>query len=135
MRKSHVCLIFVILLKKIMSKAKESLGIILQIVISGLAVIIAAYILPGISVADFFTGIVIAALLALLNMTVKPVLIFLTIPITLVTLGLFLLVINAFIVIIAAQIIPGFVVDGFWWALLFSIILSLINSLLGVSIR
>lgn len=118
-----------------MSKAKESLGIILQIVISGLAVIIAAYILPGISVADFFTGIVIAALLALLNMTVKPVLIFLTIPITLVTLGLFLLVINAFIVIIAAQIIPGFVVDGFWWALLFSIILSLINSLLGVSIR
>jgi len=118
-----------------MSKAKESMGIILQIIISGLAVIIAAYILPGISVADFFTGIVIAALLALLNMTVKPILIFLTIPITLVTLGLFLLVINAFIVIIAAQIIPGFVVDGFWWALLFSIILSLFNSLLGVSIR
>lgn len=118
-----------------MSKAKESLGIILQIIISGLAVIVAAYILPGIAVADFFTGIVIAALLALLNMTVKPILIFLTIPITLVTLGLFLLVINAFIVIIAAQIIPGFVVDGFWWALLFSIILSLINSLLGVSIR
>ena len=118
-----------------MSKAKESLGIVLQIIVAGLAVIVTAYILPGISVADFFTGIVIAALLALLNMTIKPILIFLTIPITLVTLGLFLLVINAFIVIIAAQIIPGFVVDGFWWALLFSIILSLVNSLLGVSIR
>ena len=111
------------------------MGIILQIIIAGLAVIITAYILPGISVTGFFTAIVIAALLALLNMTVKPLLIFLTIPITLLTLGLFLLVINAFIVIIAAQIIPGFVVDGFWWALLFSIILSLINSLLGVSIR
>ena len=118
-----------------MSKAKESLGIVFQIIVGGLAVIITAYILPGISVTDFFTGIVIAALLALLNMTVKPILIFLTIPITLFTLGLFLLVINAFIVLIAAEIIPGFVVDGFWWALLFSIILSLFNSLLGVSIR
>jgi putative membrane protein len=118
-----------------MSQAREALGIILQIIISGLAVIIAAYILPGISVADFFTGIVIAALLALLNLTIKPVLIFLTIPITLLTLGLFLLVINAVIVIIAAEIVPGFVVEGFWWAVLFSLILSLINSLLGVSLK
>ena len=117
-----------------MSQAKEALGIILQIIISGLAVVITAYILPGISVEDFFTGIVIAALLALLNLTVKPVLIFLTIPITLLTLGLFLLVINALIVIIAAEIVPGFVVEGFWWAVLFSLILSLINSLLGVSL-
>ena len=118
-----------------MSKARESLGIVAQIIISGLAVIISAYLLPGISVANFFTGIVIAALLALLNMTIKPILIFLTIPITLVTLGLFLLVINAFIVIIAAEIIPGFVVNGFWWAVLFSVILSVVNSLLGVLIK
>lgn len=118
-----------------MSKARESLGIVIQIIISGLAVIISAYLLPGISVANFFTGIVIAALLALLNMTIKPILVFLTIPITLVTLGLFLLVINAFIVIIAAEIIPGFVVNGFWWAVLFSVILSVVNSLLGVLIK
>jgi len=118
-----------------MSQARDALGIIIQIVVAGLAVIITAYILPGISVADFFTGIVIAALLALLNLTIKPILIFLTIPITLVTLGLFLLVINALMVLLAAEIIPGFGVDGFWWAVLFSIILSLINSLLGVSIK
>lgn len=116
-----------------MGQASEALGIVIQIIISGLAVIITAYILPGISVDDFFTGIVIAALLALLNLTIKPVLIFLTIPITVVTLGLFLLVINGFLVILAAEIVPGFVVEGFWWALLFSVILSLINSLLGVS--
>lgn len=118
-----------------MSRTKEALSIILQLIVAGIAVIITAYILPGISVRDFFTGVVIAALLALLNLTIKPALIFLTIPITLVTLGLFLLVINAFLVIIAAEIVPGFSVDGFGWALLFSIILSLINSLLGVSIK
>lgn len=118
-----------------MSRTKEALNIILQLIVAGIAVIITAYILPGISVRDFFTGVVIAALLALLNLTIKPALIFLTIPITLVTLGLFLLVINAFLVIIAAEIVPGFSVDGFGWALLFSIILSLINSLLGVSLK
>ncbi len=118
-----------------MSKAREALGIVAQIVIAGLAVIITAFILPGISVADYFTGIVIAALLALLNLTVRPILIFLTIPITVLTLGLFLLVINAMMVLLAAEIVPGFIVDGFWWAILFSLILSLINSLLGVSIR
>ena len=118
-----------------MSKAKEALGILAQIIIAGLAVIITAYLLPGILVADFLTAIVIAALFALLNLTVMPILIFLTIPITVFTLGLFLLVINAVIVLIAAEIVPGFVVDGFWWALLFSLILSLINSLLGVSLK
>lgn len=118
-----------------MSKARDAVGILAQIVISGLAVIISAFILPGITVANFLTGIVIAALLALLNITIKPILIFLTIPITLVTLGLFLLVINALIVLIAAEIIPGFIVDGFWWAVLFSLILSVMNSLLGVSLK
>jgi putative membrane protein len=118
-----------------MSKAKEALGILAQIVVAGLAVIITAYILPGIAVADFLTAIVIAALLALLNLTIKPILVLLTIPITIFTLGLFLLVINAVIVLIAAEIVPGFIVDGFWWAVLFSLILSLITSLLGVSIK
>lgn len=118
-----------------MSQARDAFGIIIQIIVAGLAVIITAYILPGISVADFFTGIVIAALLALLNLTIKPILIFLTIPITVVTLGLFLLVINALMVLLAAEIVSGFRVHGFWWAILFSIILSLVNSLLGVSIK
>jgi putative membrane protein len=117
-----------------MSRPKDILGILFQLAIAGLAIIFTAYILPGISVDDFLTGIVIAALLALLNLTIKPVLIFLTIPITLITLGLFLLVINAFLVVIAALIVPGFTVDNFWWALLFSVILSLVNSILGISL-
>lgn len=117
-----------------MNKSKDILGILFQLGIAGLAIIFTAYLLPGISVDDFLTGILIAALLALLNITIKPVLIFLTIPITLITLGLFLLVINAFLVIIASLIVPGFTVDNFWWALLFSLILSLVNSVFGISL-
>ncbi|MEX2569303.1 MAG: phage holin family protein [Cyclobacteriaceae bacterium] len=117
-----------------MSKPKEILGILFQLVIAGLVIIFTAYLLPGIAVDDFITGIIIAALLALLNITIKPILIFLTIPITLITLGLFLLVINALLVLIAAQIVTGFTVDNFWWALLFSLILSLVNSILGISL-
>lgn len=117
-----------------MNKAKEILGILFQLGIAGLAIIFTSHLLPGISVDDFLSGILIAALLALLNITIKPVLIFLTIPITLITLGLFLLVINAFLVIIASLIVPGFTVDNFWWALLFSLILSLVNSVFGISL-
>jgi putative membrane protein len=117
-----------------MSTSKEILSIFLQLIIAGLAIIFTAFLLPGIVVNDYLTGIIIAALLALLNITIKPILIFLTIPITLVTLGLFLLVINALLVMMAAHIVSGFTVDNFWWALLFSIILSLVNSIFGVSL-
>lgn len=117
-----------------MSKASETWGIIVQLILGGLAVLITSYLLPGVSVENFLTGIVIAALIALLNITVKPILIILTIPITIVTLGLFLIVINALLILLAAKIVPGFSVDGFWWALLFGFILGLINSLLGVSL-
>ncbi len=117
-----------------MNKSKEILGILFHLGIASLAIIFTSHLLPGISVDDFLSGILIAALLALLNITIKPVLIFLTIPITLITLGLFLLVINAFLVIIASLIVPGFTVDNFWWALLFSLILSLVNSVFGISL-
>ncbi|MFD2035957.1 phage holin family protein [Belliella marina] len=117
-----------------MSKASETWGILVQLLLGGIAVLITSYLLPGVSVEDFLTGIVIAALIALLNITVKPILVILTIPITIVTLGLFLIVINALLILLAAKIVPGFSVDGFWWALLFGLILGLINSLLGVSL-
>ncbi|SIT16399.1 phage holin family protein [Belliella pelovolcani] len=117
-----------------MSKAKDTWGIIVQLILGGIAVLITSYLLPGVSVEDFFTGVVIAALIALLNITIKPILILLTIPITVVTLGLFLIVINALLILLAAYIVPGFSVDGFWWAVLFGLILGLINSLLGVSL-
>ncbi len=100
----------------------------LRLILSGVAVLIVASILPGVNVDGFLMAIVVAGLLAVLNAIVKPVLIILTIPITVVTLGLFLLVINTIIILIAAALIPGFTVDGFWWALFFSLLLSLVNS-------
>lgn len=117
-----------------MSTAKDSINILLQIVLGAISVLIVQYILPGVQVDDFLTAVVVAALIALLNITVKPILIFLTIPITLLTLGLFLLVINAILILLAAEIVPGFNIDGFWWAVLFSFLLSLVNSLLGVNL-
>ncbi|WP_200979040.1 phage holin family protein [Echinicola sp. 20G] len=118
-----------------MSDSNSGCGnILVQLAVAGLAVIFTGYLLPGVSVENFWVAVVIAAVISLLNFTIKPILIFLTIPITLVTLGLFLLVINAMIILIAAEIVPGFIVDGFWWALLFSFILSIINALFGVSL-
>ncbi|MEO9485408.1 MAG: phage holin family protein [Ekhidna sp.] len=102
-----------------------------KILLSSIAVVIASYLLPGVYVDDFITAVIIAVLLSLLNITVKPLLIILTIPITVFTLGLFLLVINGIIIMIASAIVSGFVVDGFFWALIFSLVLSLINALLA----
>jgi putative membrane protein len=89
-----------------------------------------SYILPGVHIDQFFTALIVALVLAVLNAIIKPVLIILTLPITIFTLGLFLFVINAVIILLADRFIPGFKVDGFWWALLFSLLLSLLTSLL-----
>jgi putative membrane protein len=99
-------------------------------ILTSVAVLFADYILKGVSVDDTLTAMIVAVVLGLLNSFVKPTLIVLTIPITLVTLGLFLLVINILIVFWAAQIVPGFKVEGWGSALLFSIIVSFISSLL-----
>jgi putative membrane protein len=101
------------------------------------AVFLVAKLLPGVVIDDYLSALLVAVVLAFLNTIVKPVLTALTIPITLVTLGLFLLVINALMIIIAEKLVNGFHVDGFGWALLFSLILSLftsvLNALFGVS--
>jgi len=86
--------------------------------------------LEGVHIDDFLTAILLSAVLALLTVTVKPVLIILTLPVTIFTLGLFLLVINAVTILIAESIIPGVSVDGFWSALIFSILISLITWIL-----
>ena len=101
-----------------------------KILINTLAIILTAEILPGIDIQDPFRAALVALLLAVLNVTLKPVLIILTIPFTILTFGLFLLVVNALIILLAAELISGFTVDGFWWALLFSIVMALINSVL-----
>lgn len=106
------------------------MNFIVRLLLSALAVIIVSYLLPGVYVEGFLAAVILALVLSLLNLTIKPILILLTIPLTVFTLGLFLLVINALIILIADAIIPGFEVAGFWWALLFSLLLSLTNALL-----
>lgn len=102
---------------------------ILNILISALAVLFTAWLLPGVQVTDFVSALLVAVVLAFLNAVVKPVLTILTIPITFFTLGFFLLVINAGMIILASRLIPEFHVAGFWWALLFSFILSISTSI------
>ncbi len=96
--------------------------------ITSVAVLAAAFILSGVHIDSTVTAILVAAVLGLLNSFVKPILVLLTIPITIFTLGLFLLVINILIIKWAADIVPGFRVDGWFSALLFSIIVSLVSS-------
>jgi putative membrane protein len=103
---------------------------IIKLFLNAIAVVITAYLLPGVHLQNFGYAVLLAAVLSLLNVSLKPILIVLTIPATIFTLGLFLLVINALMILVADWIITdGFNVDGFWWALAFSLILSFINSL------
>jgi putative membrane protein len=105
--------------------------ILLRILTSSLAIFFTAYLLKdGITIDDYPTAVILAIVLGLLNTLFKPVLVILTIPVTLITFGLFLLVINAIIILIAANFVPGFKVDGFWWAMLFSVLVTIINSIL-----
>ncbi len=101
-----------------------------KILVTALAALIAAYLLPGVNIDSSITAVLVAVVLALLNSFVKPLLIILTIPITIVTLGLFLIVINVFMIQIAANIVDGFQVQNWWYALLFSFLLSVVTSLL-----
>ncbi len=97
--------------------------------LSGVAVLLTAYLLPGVHVEHYGYALLVAAVLSVANVIVKPILVVFTIPITILTLGLFLLVINAVIILLVDYLTPGFNVDGFWWALAFSLILSILNSL------
>ncbi len=106
------------------------MNVLVKLLVTTLAVIITSYLLPGVAVAGFIDALVVAFVLGLLNVLLKPVLVILTIPVTIMTLGLFLLVINAFIIQLAAYFVSGFNVANFWWALLFSIILSVVSWLL-----
>jgi putative membrane protein len=108
----------------------NSSNTLIKIVLSAIAVVVLANILPGIEVDNFVTAIVVAAVLILLNLFVKPILILFTLPVTLLTFGLFLLVINALIILICDALVGGFEVNGFWYALLFSILLSIFQSIL-----
>ncbi len=106
------------------------MNLLINWIISALTIIVTAYLLPGVTVGGFTTALVVAVVLGAINIFIKPILIILTLPINILSLGLFTFVINAVIIILVSKIVPGFKVDGFIWALLFSIILSIINSVL-----
>ncbi|MBO4751246.1 MAG: phage holin family protein [Bacteroidales bacterium] len=110
-------------------------GFVAQTIVLTLAVIIAAKLMPGVSMNNIWTALLTGVVIALLNRFLRPVLIFLTLPFTAITLGLFLFVINAVIILLAGAIVPGFTVEGFGTALLFSLLLTLINFLLELPNR
>jgi putative membrane protein len=104
--------------------------LIIKIGLTTLAVVAIASILKGISVADYTVALLVAIVLGLLNNLLRPVLILLTIPVTILTLGLFLFVINAGMVLLCDRLVDGFTVTNFWWALAFSLLLSIAQSIL-----
>ena len=106
------------------------MNFLLRIVITAVVAFALSYVLPGIHIDTFWTALVLALVLAVLNSLLKPILIILTLPITILTFGLFLFIINAVIVELASKFVGGFFVRSFGWALLFSLLLSLLTSLL-----
>lgn len=109
---------------------KHNMKFILRLLLSTLAVIILSKVLPNVSVDTYTTALIVALVLSLLNFIVRPIMVILTLPITIITFGLFLLVINAGIILLADHFVDGFAVNGFWWALLFSLLLSFLQSIL-----
>lgn len=104
--------------------------IILKLFINTIAVLIASFILPGIKVDGFWWALIVALVLGIINIFLKPILVLLTLPINIITLGLFTFVINALLVLLVQKLIGGFHVQGFWWAMLFSLVLSVIKMIL-----
>lgn len=105
-----------------------------NILVTSIAVLIVSYLLPGVKVDTFTTALLVALVLAFMNAIVKPLLTILTIPITILSFGLFLIVINGLIIILTDRLVDGFEVRGFWWALLFSFILSITTGILNMLI-
>jgi putative membrane protein len=103
-------------------------------ILSTITILIAAYLLPGVTVT-VVGALVLAVVLGAINLFIRPIILLLTLPLTLITLGLFSFVINALLILLAARIIPDFSVDGFWTALLFSIVVALLNALLSPSLK
>lgn len=101
--------------------------ILVKILLATLAVLITAHLLPGVMLDSIWTAVVVAVILGIVNAVLRPLLVLLTLPVTVVTMGLFLFVVNALMVLLVDAIVPGFSVAGFWWAMLFSVVVSLIG--------
>lgn len=106
--------------------------LLISILLNGILVYAIAALLPGVYVENIWMAIVTGLVLGIINFTIKPIVTILTLPVTIFTLGLFLLVINAAMVLLADFVVPGFDVDGWGWALIFSLLLALLNGILGL---
>ncbi len=115
----------------LVERREGCLGLIMTWVLSAVAVSISAWIVPGVSVDSFGKAMVAAAILGIVNALVRPLLVLLTLPVTILTLGLFLLVVNAACVAIAANVVEGFHVEGFLPAVIMVIVLTLVSSVIG----
>jgi putative membrane protein len=104
---------------------------IIHLIVIAAALWVTAYIIPGVTVGSWQTLAVAALILGFLNAVVRPILTILTLPITIVTLGLFYLLVNGFTFFLASKIVPGFEVAGFWWAVLGALLVSVISSFIG----
>ena len=102
--------------------------LLLRILITSILVLIISYVMSGVVVSSFLTAVIVAIVLGLLNVFIKPIIVLFTLPVTIFTFGLFLLVINALMILLCTEIVGGFSVDTFWTALLFSLILSITQS-------
>lgn len=107
------------------------MNLLIKIIITAVLVLLISNFMPGVHVDGFSTALIVAVVLGLLNIFIKPILVILTLPVTILTLGLFLLVINALIILLCTNIVGGFSVDTFWTALFFSVILSLLQSIMN----
>ena len=99
-------------------------------ILNALAILATAYLLPGVVLDGFVVALLLSFVLGLVNVFVKPLVVLLTLPATILTLGIFIFVINALMIMLADAIVSGFAVENFWWALLFSVVLSVFNSIL-----
>ncbi len=108
------------------------MGFIIKLLFTAIAAAITAIVLPGVELDGAVSAVLLALVLSLLNAVVRPILVALTIPVTILSLGLFLLVINAFIILLADYLLDGFRVNGFIWALIFSLILSLVTWVIDI---
>ena len=100
------------------------------LLINSLVIFFGAYLLDGVKLKNYLTALGVAILLGLVNIFIKPLIIVLTLPLTILTLGLFIWVINAWLLMLIDKLVEGFTIRSFWWALLFSLFISVLNGVL-----
>lgn len=103
-------------------------NILINWIVSAMVIFSIAYVVPGVHVSNFTAALVVSLVLGIVNAILKPILVILTLPITILTLGLFYLVLNAALIILVSKIVPGFTIDSFFSAIIFGLVLSVVNT-------